>query len=273
MYDFKFKEKKEIQSRPEDFLIFVKRLLPRWANGIPDSECIAIYKVLKLLIKKNKKLTLLETGTGSSTIAMFLFCALNNGRMFSWDTNGSKGSFLRNVINEAICQVLKVDVNKIWKFIPSDSTDPHVGIRVLSELKIKADFCFFDSIHTQQQVMKEINEFEKVASKNFILAFDDAYYKKRYSNFSYTNMLRHKLNLVKIKEPKNNICKPLYIEIYDYLNQRYKRVIKIKDYYKKNYKRDVFFNYYNFDRQFMNKLGMEEKNKLLHRFDAFKVAK
>ena len=222
MYDFKFKEKKEIQSRPEDFLIFVKRLLPRWANGIPDSECIAIYKTLKLLKRKNKKLILLETGIGASTIAMFLFCALNGGRIFSWDTNGSKGSFLRNVINEAICQVLKIDVNKIWKFIPSDSTDPHVGIRVLNELKIKADFCFFDSIHTHQHVMKEVYEFEKVASKSFILAFDDAYYTKRHSNFSYINMLRHKLNLAKIKEPKNNVGKPLYIAIYEYLNQKYK---------------------------------------------------
>ncbi len=273
MYDFKFKEKKEIQRKPEDFLIFVKRLLPRWANGIPDSECIAIYKVLKRLKKKNKKLTLLETGSGASTVAMFLHCAINGGQMFSWDTNGSKGSFLRKVLNEAICQVMEVNVNKIWKFIPFNSTDPHIGIRVLQELNIKADFCFFDSIHTLEQVMREINEFEKVASSKFILAFDDAYYRKKYANFSYTNMLRHKLNLNKIKEPKNNICGPLYEEIYNYLNQKYKHVSKIKDYYKKNYKRDIFFKYFNFDREFMNKLGMEEKNKLSHRFDAFKVSK
>ena len=49
---------KEIKKNPEDYLIFVKRLLPRWVNGIPDSECIAIFNVLKSLKKrsKNKKI-------------------------------------------------------------------------------------------------------------------------------------------------------------------------------------------------------------------------
>ena len=46
MYDFHFGSKKEIQDNQEEFLIFVKRLLPRWINGIPDSECIAIYRSL-----------------------------------------------------------------------------------------------------------------------------------------------------------------------------------------------------------------------------------
>ena len=82
MYDFKFKSKKEVLSNPEDFLIFVKRLLPRWANGIPDSEAIALYKLLKLLKKKNKKLTIVETGVGASTVALFLYCAINGGRVF-----------------------------------------------------------------------------------------------------------------------------------------------------------------------------------------------
>ena len=53
MYDFYFTDKKNIQKDPEKFLIFVKRLLPRWANGIPDSECIAIYRLLEKLKKKN----------------------------------------------------------------------------------------------------------------------------------------------------------------------------------------------------------------------------
>jgi hypothetical protein len=55
MYDFYFTNFKNIKKDPEKFLIFVKRLLPRWANGIPDSECIAIYKILEELRKKTKK--------------------------------------------------------------------------------------------------------------------------------------------------------------------------------------------------------------------------
>ena len=60
MYDFSYKNSGKIlkgSKESEDFLIFVKRLLPRWANGIPDSECIAIFKVLNSLRKKQKKTT------------------------------------------------------------------------------------------------------------------------------------------------------------------------------------------------------------------------
>ena len=55
MYDLYFENKQNIKKNPEEFLIFVKRLLPRWTNGIPDSECIAIFKVLKLLKQKKRK--------------------------------------------------------------------------------------------------------------------------------------------------------------------------------------------------------------------------
>jgi len=272
MYDFNFETKKNIKKKPEDFLIFVKRLLPRWANGIPDSECVAIFKVLKLLKqKKKKKLILLETGSGASTLAMFLHCALFGGKMYSWDTNASKGSFLSSVISESIGRILHVDVNKIWHFIPFNSVDPNVGIRVLKELDTRADFCFFDSWHTLDQIILELKEFEIVASSKFVLAFDDAYYTKRHSNYSYVNMLRTKLGLKKLKEPKNNICKPFYIEIENYLKAKYIKVSKVKDYYKRNYKKDIFFEYFSSDRKFMNKMGMEEKNKLIHRFDSFIV--
>ena len=77
MYDFYFTDIKNIKKNPEKFLIFVKRLLPRWANGIPDSECIAIFKLLEdLRKKKKKKLVLIETGSGASSIAMFLHLSL-----------------------------------------------------------------------------------------------------------------------------------------------------------------------------------------------------
>tara|TARA_B100001123_G_C15288434_1_gene1016522 strand:- start:207 stop:1028 length:822 start_codon:yes stop_codon:yes gene_type:complete len=273
MYDFKFKSKKEVLSNPEDFLIFVKRLLPRWANGIPDSEAIALYKLLKLLKKKNKKLTIVETGVGASTVALFLYCAINGGRVFSWDHNGHKGSYLKTVLSEAICTLLKVDLNKHLTFVPFDPTDRYVGISVLKELKIKADFAFFDSLHTHQQVFKELREFEEISSSNFIVAVDDAYYERKYTNFPYINMLRSKLNLNIINEPKDNIGKALHVELYNHLVQKYKRVSRIKDYYKKNYKNDIFFKYFSGDREFMDKYKMEEKNKLRHRLEAFKIIK
>ena len=84
-------------------------------------------------------------------------------------------------------------------------------------------------------------------------------------------MLRHKLNLKKIKEPLNNACKPLHIEINNYLNKKYKKVYKIDGSYKKSYKNDIFFKYFLADRKFAYKMGMEEKNKQIHLFAAFIV--
>ena len=274
MYDFYFTDKKNIKKDPEKFLIFVKRLLPRWANGIPDTECVAIFKLLEKLKKKNKKkLVLSETGCGASTIAMYLHCSINGGRMFSWDTNASKGSFLKSVITQSIDQVLGTDANKIWTFIPYDSTDQNIGLEVLKELKIKADFCFFDSLHTLDHLFKELKCFEKVSAKNFILALDDAYYRKKSINYSYINMIRKKINLKEITEPKTNICLPFFVELENYLKQKYSKVVLEKNHYKENYMKDIFFDYYSSDRIFMNKMGMEEKNKLKNRFEALYVEK
>ena len=38
-------------------------------------------------------------------------------------------------------------------------------------------------------------------------------------------------------------------------------------------KKDIFFKYYDADRKFMNEYKMEEKDKLPHRLEAFKVSK
>lgn len=273
MYDFYFTDFEKIKKNPEKFLIFVKRLLPRWVNGIPDTECIAIYKLLEALRKKvKKKLILCETGSGASSLAMFLHCAIWGGKMFSWDTNASKGSFLKSVVNDSICKVTGVNLNKIWTFISYDSVDPNVGIEVLKELKLKSDFCFFDSLHTLNHLKKEIKSFENIASKTFMIALDDAYYDKKNQNYSYLNMIRKKLNLKKIIENDNdNKSKPFYIEVKNYLKKRYKKVINLDNYYKHNYKKDIFFSYYNSDRLFLNEVGMEEKNKLKNRLEVFLI--
>jgi len=269
MYDFSFGDRDYILENQEDFLIFCKRLLPRWINGIPDSECLAIYRILRQ--NKKKPAVLLETGCGASSLALFLHASLTGGKVYSWDTNGSKGAFLRSVISDTMCKVLDVDLHKVWQFISFDSTNPHIGINVLPELGFKADFGFFDSWHTLDHLMKEIKLFEEVTSDDFIIALDDAYYRKKYENFSYINMLRKKIGLDIVDEPDDNMCKPFYIEVGDYLKDKYSMVDKISDTYKKDYKDDIFFQYYNSDRAFINTLGMEEKEKLAHRFDAWRV--
>ncbi|SVC12364.1 uncharacterized protein METZ01_LOCUS265218, partial [marine metagenome] len=241
MYDFHYGSKDQIRQNPEEFLIFVKRLLPRWINGIPDSECVAIYRTLVSMNKKDS--TLIETGCGASTLAMFLYAVLNDAHIFSWDTNGSRGSFLRSVISEAICRPLEVDLYRYWSFIGFNSTDPHVGITMIKEIDLSADFGFFDSWHTLDQLSGEVECFIKIASQNFYLAIDDAYYKSQYQNFSYINMIRQKLNLSPVSEPDSNYCRPFYVEVEEYLTDKFESVDRIDDDYKKNYQEDIFFKY------------------------------
>ena len=281
MYDFYFNTKKQIKKNPQEFLLFVKKLLPRWLNGIPDSECLAIFEILqKRKLKKN--VVPLETGCGASTLALSLHCALNKTNFFSWDTNGTKGSYLRSIINESICQPLEVNINQIWKFIPYFSTDNHLGIKVLKEMKLKADFCFFDTAHTLNQVLEEIYNFEKISTDKFIIALDDAYYEKKNINYTYLNLIRRKLGLQRVKEPASNICKPFYKEVESYFLKKYKSVKKVNNFYKKHYKEDDWFRYYkevkdfglsDYDKKFSKKFFMSKLNKIKHRFDAFEIKK
>lgn len=269
MYDFYYGDKDAILAHPEDFLIFCKRLLPRWVNGIPDSELIAIWRILQNM--KIDKPILVETGSGASSLALFMHAALRGGRLFSWDTNGSKGAYLRQVILDSMCRVLEVDLHKVWTFVGFSSTDMHAGIQVLSELGLKADFGFFDSWHTLNHLTNEIECFEKIANPEFIIALDDAYYQCRNENYAFVNMIRSKLGLQPVAEPLENKCEPFYIEIEAHLKAKHHIVEKIDDDYKQSYRDDIFFKYYDLDRMAMNKIGMENKSKLDHRLDAWLI--
>lgn len=269
MYDFYFGDRQEVLANPEGFLIFCKRLLPRWVNGIPDSECIAVWRMLQAMDVKEP--VLVETGSGASSLALFLHAALSGGKLFSWDTNGSKGAFLREVVSDAMCRVLEVDLHKVWTFVSFNSTDEHVGIGVLRELGLRADFGFFDSWHTLDHLLGELACFERVAAPSFYVALDDAYYDRRHHNYAFVNMIRRKLRLPAVAEPAENRCQPFYVEIEAHLKAKYPKVEKVDDDYKKTYTSDIFFDYFEADRRSMNKVGMEKSNELEHRFDAWRI--
>ena len=272
MYDFYFGERLQIDESPEDFLIFVKRLLPRWINGIPDSECLAIFQIASEISERGRGSVFIETGCGASTIAMVLNAVLNGGRVFSWDTNGSKGSFLRSVLTETIGNSLGVNPSDYWTFVGFDSTNPSAGIPILRELGLAADFGYFDSWHTLEHLKAELQAFELVAGAEFVVALDDAYYKSRFENYAYINMIRRKLSLPAMREPAANICDSFHIEVDRYLRERYSEVCKIDDSYKSTFSEDIFFQYFSGDRKAMQDLGMEKQEELAHRFDAWKVS-
>ena len=70
MFDYIYSSKKIILKNPEKFIIFVKRLLPRYTNSLPDSAAISLYREVKKLKGENN--LIIETGVGASTIVLFV---------------------------------------------------------------------------------------------------------------------------------------------------------------------------------------------------------
>lgn len=269
MFDFHFGTKEEVLRNDEEFILFIKRMLPRWINGIPDSECLSLYRVLKT--NNIKETTLIETGCGASTIALVLHAILNDCKVISWDTNPSKGSFLKSVINESICRSLNINIYDHWEFIAFDSTNKYLGIPVLNEMKVKPSLGFFDSLHTLDHLLAEIKAYSLCSDEVFYVVLDDANYTNKEDNFSYINMLRTKLKLPSIEQPKSNICKPYHEEIEQFLSKNFKKVERVKNDFEELMVDDIYFEYFQSDWKQMIKRGMAQITK--DRFVSFKVEK
>mgnify|MGYP006099488315 CR=1 FL=1 len=246
MYNYIYGTKKQILNAPEDFLIFVKRLLPKYANSLPDSAIPTFYEQIKKL--KGNSNSLVETGVGASTIILFFLAYKFKKKLYSFDYNPDKISLVRGVINEAICLPLNININDYWVPIPSNSTDKYTGINCLSEFKDKFDFGFFDSAHSLNILIGEISAFQKIATKNFILGIDDGnHFNNKYFHFDFVNMIRTKLNLKKIKNPTDNKCDYFYKEIYSHLKDTSKHVKRLPTFFEKNFENDLYFNFFGND--------------------------
>ena len=122
MFDYIYSEKKNIINNPEKFILFVKKLLPKYANSLPDSATITIFREIKKL-KKGKNNIIIETGVGASTISMFVASFLFKKRIYTFDINPDKISLIRQVINDAICRPLEIYIYDYWTYVPSNSLD------------------------------------------------------------------------------------------------------------------------------------------------------
>jgi len=246
MYNYIFGSKKDILNNPKNFLIFVKRLLPKYANSLPDSGAITLFDMVKKLGKK--KSSLIETGVGASTISLFLAAYIYNKKLYSFDHNPDKISLLKTVINESICAPLNINLFNYWIPIPSNSVDKYTGINCLSEFKDNFNFGFFDSAHSLQFLQEEIATFHKIANKKFLLGIDDGEkINNKYFHFDFVNMIRTKINLKKIKNPKSNKCDFFYKEVSKYLKNNSKKVVKLKTFFEKNLENDLYFNFFGND--------------------------
>ena len=98
MFDFYFGDNQSISENESDYLIFIKHMLPRWCNSIPDSEFLAIHELLESAPMARKGRVIAETGVGASTLVLLNHAIKNDIILYSWDINANKGAYLRSVI-------------------------------------------------------------------------------------------------------------------------------------------------------------------------------
>ncbi len=282
MYDFILGDRESILQDSEQekkFLLSVKRMLPRWCNSIPDSEFLAIYDVLYDKQSARKNPIYVETGSGASTIILFWFAMKNDGRLYTWDTNGSKLHFLRNVIQDAILRVFnEYSIWKIWCPIATMSTSPYAGISALREIEDVFEngvaACFLDSDHTIDNLLKETSQVLELMQDKSVIIIDDSNYRSKYVNMAFANMVRRKMGLQPCEEPVDNISEKTFGEsVEEFLLEHTKELVHIDDTYKLYYKEDLFWAYYKADRDMMADMEMEKYDNLEHRFDAWEIVR
>lgn len=247
MFDYIYSSKKNILSNPEKFILFVKKLLPKYANSLPDSVAITLFREVKKL-PKGKNNIIIETGVGASTISLFVSAYIHKKKFYTFDINPDKIALIRQVINDAVCRPLKINVYDYWTYVPNNSLDIYTGIPALKELKTKAQFAFLDSLHTVEHLKKEVMEFSKIATDRFVIGIDDgSHVNSKYFPFGYTNMLREKIGLKKIKNPKQNYSKSFYHEVSKFLKDNFRSTKEIETFFQKNFENDPWFHYFGAD--------------------------
>lgn len=268
MYNFYYGPRNDIESNPEAFLIFLKHLMPRWSNGIPDAQALGIYRATQLVAAD--KGVLIETGSGASTLALVLGAIHSNSRVITWDTNPSKGSFLRSVLTEGIGLALDVDINRYWTFVGLSSLDPGGGISLVGEMGHKIKFGFFDSWHTLEHLSAEVRAcLAEAASERAVIAIDDAYYVNAGANYAYVNLVRRRLNLPSIDEPLHNKGLRFDTAISNLLNDAYVDVKPLQLIPSGGVESDMHSLYYSIDRRVFSSVGMEDGSGGSERFAAW----
>lgn len=273
MYDFYFGSKEEIFKNEKDYLLTVKRMMPRWCNSIPDSEFLAIYDDLSSseICNPNSNGVIVETGSGASTIVLSYFAFKYKKKIYTWDLNQNKLSYLRSIICDTHQRLFQTILHEHWIYIGYLSTSKDLGIPILGELNKKIDFGFFDSEHTAEVLRPEIELSLEHANNKAIFAFDDANYNYKYKNVSYVNVFRKKMGLPFIETTSDNIGDPFYILAEGTIKKKFPQATKISDSYKKSFKDDLFWKYFSNDRNIMGSLGMEKLDELEHRYDSYRI--
>ena len=248
--------------------------MPRWVNSLPDSEFLALAEIVNQQgknIKPGNKLVTVETGAGASTLVFAFYAMKYNGIAYSWDYNSEKGSLIRTICNETMCNYFKKHINDYWKLIGHDSLSPYLGLPILHNLVNHVDVFFHDSEHTWNTVKAEIETVNPLLIDGSVVAIDDANQDFLHTNMAYINTYRKKLGLGAIDEVSNNNSGAFYINAQELLSSKWENVEHIQDLYKKSYMNDPYFAYYDSEFEIKSSLGTERLNNLEHRFDSWRV--
>lgn len=277
MYDFHFGTHAHIEENPQSWLIDIKRMLPRWPNGIPDSEFLAVYDLLSgleemLPADDRRNSVLVETGSGASSIVLLYFAIRWDCQLFTWDISSTKLAYLRGMLTDTLFKYYSdKNIFQHWKYVAGDSKSQYVGIPIIHELNKQISFCFLDSEHTWANLEAEVSHITPVMMDGGIVSIDDANYEYSQHNTAYINMLRNKVGLSSVQIADNR-CAPFHEQVANHLSENFSSVMPLDGgSYRTTYKDDIFWRYYEGDRKSMAELDMEKMDKLALRFEAWKV--
>jgi hypothetical protein len=276
MYDFYLGTKEDIKNDEIKYLISVKRMMPRWVNSLPDTEFIALAKLLdkKGAEKGNdEQPVFVETGAGASSLAFAFYALKYNGIAFSWDLNSEKGSIIRTVCTETMGNYFGKHIDNHWKLIAFNSLSPYLGLPILNEMVDHVDLFFHDSEHIWTTIKQEIETIIPLLLDGSIVALDDANLTFMHTNLGYINIFRKKLGLKQAQWPDDNNCEPFYSETKTLLEKYFNIVESLNDVYKEGYKNDPYYEYYNAEFSFNKDAGAVRSEELDHRFDSWQIAK
>lgn len=271
MFDFYFGTADDIRADPRSFLLAVKRMLPRWANSLPDSEFLALIDLIDGQ-DRTAPPVFVETGVGASTILFVHYAMLYGGRLVSWDTNPSKGSFIRSVCGETVGAHHRKAVTDCWTFIGTSSLAPHTGMPILHELVDRVDLSLHDSDHTWKTIGGEVACVIPHLRNGSIVCVDDANQDYLHTYEPIINVTRRKIGLSSVPPIADNRCAPHHENAEMLLSDHFAAVDRVDHTFQEYLKDDLFYAWYRADRTNMAAVGMERLAEIENRFVAWRVA-
>ena len=270
MYDFYLGAPEEVEADPTRYLLGIKRMLPRWANSLPDSEFVTLIEFMERFVPKEGPV-FVETGVGATTILFAHYAMARGGRVISWDTNGSKASFIRSVCADTLDQIHGKATAAHWTFVSSMSTADHTGMGIIGELTDRIDLTHHDSDHTWRTVGDEVQATLPYLSDGAIVCVDDANQVFEHTYEPIVNMTRRKLGLPPIGPVEGNTGAPLITRVPELLDGWFDDVEEIAESFREKLHDDLYYNWYALDRKSMSDVGMERFAHLADRFAAWRV--